>query len=235
MIAQNKILAIIPARGGSKRLPRKNVLDLFGIPLIAWTINAAKKSKYIDRVIVSTDDHEITDIAKAYGAEVPFRRPDDLSDDTSSSIDVVVHALNTLKKEQQYYDYVILLQPTSPLRTEEDIDSALVQLIERQEDAVISICEADHSPLWMNTLGKNQSMEGFISHDVVNKRSQDLDKYYRLNGAIYIVSVKRLLEMKQPTFFLQDRISGYVMPRERSIDIDSDIDFEIAKVLKRLY
>jgi CMP-N-acetylneuraminic acid synthetase len=174
-------LAVIPARGGSKRLPRKNVLDLAGKPLIAWTIEAAKQSKYIDHFVVSTDDQEITDVSKQFGAEV-LTRPGELATDTASSVDVVLHSINA---QQKQYDYVILLQPTSPLRTAQHIDEAIELLFEKNANAIISVCETDHSPLWSNTLHEDGNMDNFIREEVKGKRSQDLPTYYRLNGAIF--------------------------------------------------
>ncbi|MBC8555357.1 MAG: acylneuraminate cytidylyltransferase family protein, partial [Candidatus Brocadiales bacterium] len=147
MINNKRILAIIPARGGSKRLPRKNILDLAGKPPIAWSIEAALGSKYIDRVIVSTDDEEIAGISRKYGADVPFMRPNKLATDESSSVDVVLHVINTLKEKGRESEYIMLLQPTSPLRTMENIDEAVELLQSSSSDAVISVCEAEHSPL----------------------------------------------------------------------------------------
>jgi N-acylneuraminate cytidylyltransferase/CMP-N,N'-diacetyllegionaminic acid synthase len=225
MYQRKKVLAIIPARGGSKRLPRKNILDLNGKPLIAWTIDAALKSKYIDKTIVSTDDKEIADISTKYGAEVPFIRPAHLSTDTASSIDVVFHAVEFLKKNNEQYDIVILLQPTSPLRTTKDINKAL-EMLNNKTKAVISVCETDHPPLWSNTLPEDHSMKDFIRPEIKNKRSQDLPKFYRLNGAIYISEVNYL---KINNGFLGEQTKAFIMPRERSIDIDSLLDFILVK------
>lgn len=228
MIADKRILAVIPARGGSKRLPRKNVLDLDGKPLISWTIEAAKNSKYVDRIVVSTDDQEIIAVSKKFGADVPFKRPDELATDAATSIDVVLHCLDMLDDQGDCYDYVMLLQPTSPLRQTSDIDAALEQLIERNDNAVISVCEVEHSPLWCNTLDENNSMENFFSGDMASQRSQELPIYYRLNGALYIASTQVLKEMDEPSFFLGDKISAYVMAVEDSTDIDHQIDFDLA-------
>lgn len=222
---QNKtFLAIIPARGGSKRLPRKNVLDLAGKPLIAWSIEAGLKSQYVDKVIVTSDDNEILDIAKKFGSDT-IKRPDELASDTATSFDAIEHAINNMEK----YDYIVLLQPTSPLRVTEHIDGAIELLISKKADAVVSVCEMDHSPLWSNTLDNELSMKGFLKEEVLNKRSQDLETYYRLNGAIYICKTEKLLEEK--SFLLKTNIFAYKMDRENSIDIDEEIDFKIAKVL----
>jgi len=230
MINERRILAIIPARGGSKRLPRKNVLDLAGKPLIAWTIEAALQSKYIDRVIVSTDDDEIAEVSKQHGADVPFMRPSELATDESTSIDAVLHTIRYLESVSDTYHYVMLLQPTSPLRLVDDIDDAILQLDARGGSAVVSVCESEHSPVWSNTLPEDRSMVGFISEDLVNIRSQDLPNYYRLNGAVYISSIDVLTSMSSPSFFQQDKVSAFVMPQERSIDIDAIQDFRLAQI-----
>ena len=217
-------LAIIPARGGSKRLPRKNVLDLGGKPLIAWSIEAGLQSRYIDKVVVSSDDDEILEISKKYGVHT-MRRPAELASDLSTTFDALKHTIDNSEK----YDYVILLQATSPLRNFTNINEAIELLIDKNADAIISTCEMDHSPLWSNTLPENMSMNSFLKDEVLNKRSQDLEKYYRLNGAIYICKTKKLLEEK--SFFLKDKIFAYIMERKSSIDIDEAIDFKMAEFL----
>lgn len=215
-------LAIIPARGGSKRLPRKNVLDLCGKPLIAWSIEATLKSKYISKIIVSSDDEEILNIAKEYKADF-IKRPDELASDTATTFDALKHTLENVKK----YDYVVLLQPTSPLRTEKHIDEAIELLEEKNADAIISVCEMEHSPLWSNILDEDLDMSNFLSDEVLNKRSQDLPKYYRLNGAIYICKIDKFLQNRG--FFLKDNVIAYIMDKKDSVDIDDKIDFKLAQ------
>ena len=222
MYENNTFLAIIPARGGSKRLPGKNVLDLNGKPLIAWSIEAGLKSKYVDKVVVSSDSDHILDISKYYGADT-IRRPNNLANDTSSSFDAIKHTIENLEK----YGYVILLQATSPLRNEKHIDEAIELLVIKNSSAVLSVCEMDHSPLWSNILDDSLSMKSFLRDEVLNKRSQDLEKYYRLNGAIFICEIDKLL--KEKSFFLKDNIFAYKMNRESSIDIDEQIDYLLAK------
>jgi len=217
-------LAIILARGGSKRLPRKNILSLNGKPLIAYSIEAGLRSKYIDKVIVSSDDKEILDISKEFGADI-IKRPDILADDTATSFDALKHTIENVEE----YDYTILLQPTSPLRDENDIDSAIELLEIKGADCVVGVCEMEHSPLWSNTLAEDRSMQGFLRDEILNRRSQDLEKYYRINGAIYICKTNRLLE--EGSFFLKDNIYAFIMDREDSIDIDEKIDFDIASIL----
>jgi len=221
------MLAIIPARGGSKRLPRKNVLELAGKPLIAWTIEAALNSKYIDRVIVSTDDDEIASISKQYGADVPFMRPLELATDETASIDVVLHVLDQLKG----YNDIILLQPTSPLRSSQDIDESIEIFKVSNSNAVISVCKAEHSPLWCNVISKDNSLISFLDHTILNKRSRDLEEYYCLNGAIYICNIEEL--KREKTFFLSSKCRAYKMSRENSIDIDAKIDFLFAELIMK--
>lgn len=228
MHREKTFLAIIPARGGSKRLPRKNVLELATKPLIAWSIEAGLKSKYIDNVLVTSDDNEILDISKQFGAKT-IKRPHELADDTATTFDAIKHAIENMQK----YDYIILLQPTSPLRNSKHIDEAIELLFDKQSDAVVSVSEMDHSPLWSNVLPEDASMSGFIKDEVKNRRSQDLEKYYRLNGAIYICQTDRLL--KEKSFFIKDNIFAYRMDRKSSIDIDEDIDFGIADYLLKNY
>jgi CMP-N,N'-diacetyllegionaminic acid synthase len=220
-------LAIIPARSGSKRLPRKNILDLCGKPLISYSIEAGLKSKYISKVIVSSDDEEILQISQTFGADT-IKRPDYLATDTSSTFDVIEHTINSLEK----YDYVVLLQPTSPLRNEKHIDEAIELLNKRNADSIISVCETEHSPLWCNTLPQDSSMSTFLRDEVLNKRSQDLQIFYRLNGAIYICKTEKLLENK--SFFIKENIFAYIMDKMDSVDIDDELDFLIAKEIFNL-
>ncbi|GGD41416.1 hypothetical protein GCM10012288_14410 [Malaciobacter pacificus] len=223
---RNKFLAIIPARGGSKRLPRKNVLDLSGKPLIVWSIEAGLKSKYISDVVVSSDDEEILEIAKESNAKT-IKRPQEFASDTATTFDTLKHTIENMKE----YEYVVLLQPTSPLRNEKHIDEAIKLLEKKNADAVISVCKMEHSPLWSNTLDDDLSMISFLSDEVLNKRSQDLPNYFRLNGAIYICNTSKFLENKG--FFLKENIFAYIMENDVSIDIDEKLDFIIANELMK--
>ena len=224
MYKNKKILAIIPARSGSKRLPNKNILNLAGKPLIAWTIEEAKKSKYIDKIVVSTDSEQIAEISTQYGAEIPFLRPAELAQDTTSSIDVIKYCLENIKEN---FDYLMLLQPTSPLRTSEDIDNA-INLLDENTLAVVSVCETEHSPLWSNTLPEDLSMENFLRPEVKNKRSQDLPKYYRLNGAIYIAEINYFYRYNS---FFGHKTKALIMKQEHSIDIDTKLDFLFSEII----
>jgi CMP-N-acetylneuraminic acid synthetase len=227
MINGDRILAIIPARSGSKRLPGKNIKELCGKPLIQWTIEAGLGCKFIDEVIVSTDDDQIAKLALELGASVPFMRHSELSLDNSSSVDVVIHAIDYFKKQGIEFEYIMLLQPTSPLRTSKHIFDAIQLLNEKSADGIISVCLSEHSPLWTNTLDQTSSMDSFLREETKNKRSQDLPDYYRLNGAIYLVDTVRLLNEK--SMFISDNIYAYKMDRKSSIDIDENIDFLLAE------
>ena len=224
MYKNKTFLAIIPARGGSKRLPCKNILGLNGKPLIAYSIESGLNSKYIDKVVVSSDDDEILTISKRYGA-VTINRPNELASDTATTFDAIKHTVDNCEK----YDYIVLLQPTSPLRDEKHIDKAIELLELKKSDAVVSVCKMDHSPLWSNTLSDSLSMTGFLKDEALNQRSQDLEEYYRINGAIYICNTGKLLE--EESFFLKEKIFAYKMDRESSIDIDTKIDFKMAEIL----
>jgi len=229
MINGKSVLAIIPARGGSKGLPGKNIKELCGKPLIAWCLETAKACGSIDRVVVSTDDKNIADVAKKYGAEVPFMRPVELATDTTSTIDVIIHAVNWFEKYENYQPaYILLLQPTSPLRTAEDIEGAIQTLNDKNARAVVSVCEAEHHPWWSNTLPENDNMKDFIRSDILNERRQDLPVFYRLNGAIYLADTDYL--HRHNGFFGPDTFA-YKMPKSQSVDIDSAIDFKLAELL----
>ncbi len=224
MYNNKTFLAIILARGGSKRLPKKNMIDLGGKPMIAWSIEAGLKSSYIDKVVVSSDDDEILNISSKLQSHT-IKRPDKLSDDTATSFEATKHTLDKLEN----YDYIVLLQPTSPLRNEQHIDKAIELLTKKKADAVISVCETDHSPFWSNTLDDTLSMKSFVRDEHISKRSQDFVKSYRLNGAIYICKRKKLLEAKN--FFLKENIFAFKMDKESSVDIDEEIDLKIARAL----
>lgn len=225
----HRFLGLIPARGGSKRVPRKNLLPVAGKPLLAWTIDAARAARRLDHLILSTDDEEIAALGRRQGVDVPFMRPPRLASDTATGHDVVVHAVSTLAERGEHYDFVVVLQPTSPLRSHQDIDDAITLLLDKNADAVVSVCLTDHPPEWSNTLPDDLSMRDFFRPGVRNVRSQDLPANYRLNGAIYIHRCAHLLrdgihDMDEETF-------AYVMPRLRSIDIDEPFDLEIAELL----
>ena len=223
MFKNKTFLSIIPARGGSKRLPRKNVLDLCGKPLISWTIEAALNSKYLDEVVVTSDDSEILGIANNMKVR-SIKRPPHLASDTASTFDAVKHTIDNVDS----YEYIVLLQPTSPLRNATHIDKAIELLARKGADAVISVSNISHNPAWSNTLDESLSMKNFINEEFLKKSSQDLEKYYKLNGAIYICKTKKLLEEK--SFFLRDNIFAFIMSTTSSVDIDKKEDFEFANL-----
>lgn len=219
-----RILALIPARGGSKGLPGKNIRLLAGKPLIAWSIEAALASRYLSRVVVSSEDETILDRARAYGAETPFVRPESLARDDTPGIDVVLHALDALPG----FDWVVLLQPTSPLRTTGDIDASIQRCLESGAPACVSVCEADASPWWMFSLDGDGRMRSFLPPEQRPARRQDLPALYALNGAVYVARVDWL---RQTRSFLTEETVAYVMPPERSVDIDTAFDLRLAECL----
>ena len=221
-----KILSIIPARGGSKRLPGKNIKKLCGKPLIAWTIEASLKSKYVNKTIVSTDCEKIAEIAKKHGAEVPFLRPKDISQDETEIPEVILHCLDNLEEE---FSHLLLLQPTCPLRTAEDIDGAVELLKDKSSNAIYSVCEVAHSPLWSNTLPEDRSFDKFLNPKIAGIRSQRLPQYYRLNGSIYLVKLTEFLKLN--SLFGHKKTHASIMDRNSSADIDEELDFLIAEYL----
>lgn len=229
MLNTLRVLALIPARAGSKRLPKKNTLPLSGKPLISWSIESALKSEYIDDVVVSTDSEEIAAISRKFGATVPFIRPEELAQDASTTNDVLLHCVEFYKSIHNNFDVVILLQPTSPMRTAQTIDAALKLFLDKKAKGIISVTECEHSPMWANTLPDDQSLENFIRADVKGKRSQDLPISYRLNGAIYIFDVASIL--RENGIFYSPAVYAFVMDQQQSVDIDTEIDFKYAEFL----
>ena len=228
MFAGRRVLALIPARGGSKGLPRKNVAPLRGRPLIAWTIAAAAASPHVDDVVVSTDDDEISRVALAAGARVPFRRPAGLAADTAHMTDVVSHALDTLAASGESFGWLLLLQPTSPLRTAAHIDAAFDRLTAGGGSAVVSVCAAEHSPQWMGELPPDGNMGSFGAGAAARANRQELARFYRLNGSIYLATVEY---WRAQTGFLGPATYAYVMTQDESVDIDCALDLEIAELL----
>lgn len=228
MIDGKKVIALIPARAGSKRLPGKNILSLAGKPLLAWTIEAAKKSKYIDDVIVSTDDQATLLVAQEFGACCPELRPKHLSTDEATTQSVLFHVINRFGSDSQV---VILLQPTSPLRNEKHIDEALELFNEKEAYSIVSLTPCEHPPEWSNVLPENKSLKGFLKNNG-GKRSQEIETSYRLNGAIYIYDIERLLSTNSMEF--EKDTYAYIMPNEVSLDIDYKLDFDICEYLIRL-
>ena len=233
----SKVLGLITARGGSKGIPKKNIVNVGGKPLIAWTIEAALKSHVFDRVVVSTDNNEIASIAQKWGAEVPFTRPDRLAKDDSPHTDVLIHAINWLQEKEDYLpEFLMLLQPTSPLRTSQDIDKSFQLAIESKADCVISVQETLSHPYSVMQVTEDQKLSEFLmsSEDPESyQRRQARPKFYSLNGAIFIFKVDVLLTNKNT---YPELTFTYVMPKERSLDVDTSWDLHIANlILNHLY
>lgn len=225
MINNKTVVAIIPARGGSKGVKRKNLRNVGGKPLIAWTIEEARKSKYLDRVILSSEDDEIIDIAMKYGCDVPFKRPVELARDDTPGIEPVLHALSQIIR----YDYVVLLQPTSPLRNADDIDKCIANCISINALSLVSVKELDTSPYWMLKLDYNGNIHPLLNKWEESKRRQELPVVYALNGAVYVAKYEWLIKNRN---FLSKDTKTYIMPAERSIDIDSEFDLKMVNYIK---
>ncbi|WP_027400286.1 acylneuraminate cytidylyltransferase family protein [Anaerovorax odorimutans] len=228
MIKKQNTIAIIPARAGSKGLPGKNIKSLCGKPLIDYTIEAAVKSKVFNKVVVSTDGEDIADISRKCGAEVPFLRPEKISQDDTKSIDVVEHCIDYYKDRGEVFDSVCLLQPTSPLRDYNNIKDAYSLFIEKKAISLISVCECEFSPLLCTTIDDNLQIGKIKALDYKNARRQNLPKYYRINGAIYLLNTEILLQTKE--FIMKDSLA-FIMNNENSIDIDNINDFLYAEFL----
>ena len=220
------MLAIIPARGGSKGLPGKNIKPLLGKPLIAYAIDAALKSKYISEVIVSTDDEKIAEVAVNHGAINPFMRPAELATDQARAVDNYIYTINRLNKTRaDKIKYFIVLQPTSPLRTTEDIDGAIKMFYEKKADSVITYCEEHHPITWHKYLNKDHSFSNIFEDSLANRQAHR-PTYYP-NGAAFVFR----FEIIKKEIYYTDNSYGYIMPRNRSVDIDTLEDFEYAKFL----
>lgn len=225
MYKEKTILGIIPARGGSKGLPRKNLKPLCSKPLIAWTIEQALASKYLDKVIVSTEDKEIAEVSKQFGAEVPFIRPKELATDEAKSSDVIIHALNWFKKTTQKFDYLALLEPTSPLREKDDIDKCIELLIDNKvAKSIVSVSRLESAHPEFNVIidKKNnfiRKMDGSDNFRVL--RRQDLLDVYFFDGTIYVSEAETFLKKKT---FYHDRTLAYIVPRWKSFEVDEMFD-----------
>lgn len=223
-----KYLAIVTARSGSKRLPGKNVRDLCGKPLFVWSVLAGLACPGIARTIVSTDSCEYQRIAIEAGADCPWLRDPALAADGTSSADVVEEVLDRLGDEVNRYRGLVLLQPTSPLRTTQDISDALALFEFRNASAVVSVSEAECPPAWMGKLPDTLVMDEFVPTQFRGLRSQDLGPWYRRNGAVYVIGIS---EFRREHGFMPRGTLGYEMPRERSIDVDTAFDFNLAELL----
>lgn len=228
MSGHRSILAIVPARSGSKGVPGKNLRTVGGKPLLVWTIEAALESGVFDVVCVSTDGEDIASVARAAGADVPFLRPPHLATDSATTLDTVLHALEAYAEKGRRFDDVMVLQPTSPLRRAGHIREAVALRDSSGAKAVVSVSEATHSPLLANTLPEDRRMGSFLRDDVVSQRRQDLPVHYRLNGAIYLIDADTLRRERR---FIGPFAVAYVMPDDVSVDIDREVDIQLADLL----
>lgn len=224
MYAERKVLGVVIARGGSKGLPRKNLRRLGDRPLIAWTIEAARGSRYLDRCILSSDDDEIIDIARSWGADVPFVRPAHLATDDVPAVGPILHAVDRLPG----YDYVVLLQPTTPFRSSEDIDGCIAHCLDHRATSCVSVAPARKNPYWMFRLGDHQALEPVVGDELRVYLRQQLPPAYVLNGAVYVNEIAPLRATQR---MITGDTRGYVMPNERSVDIDTELDFRFAESL----
>ncbi|ABC43898.1 cytidylyltransferase domain-containing protein [Salinibacter ruber] len=225
MIDGHSVLGVILARGGSKGLPRKNIRDLAGKPLIAWTIEAGHESEYLDRLILSSDDGEIMEVAEEYGCEVPFQRPAELAQDDTPSIDTLLHAIEQVES----HDYIVLLQPTSPLRTADDIDATMSLCHRNGGTACVTVTETDKPPQWMYILRDNHRLEPVVDQEESITRRQAAPDVYVPNGAVYAAETSWL--QKHESFYTEATI-GHPMPPERSADVDTALDLAWCELLK---
>lgn len=224
MIGALSVLAIVPARGGSKGVPRKNLRLLGGKPLIGWTIAAARESRYIDRLVLSSEDEEIMSVAASLGCEVPFVRPRELAADDTPGIAPVLHALEALPG----YGVVVLLQPTSPFRSSQDIDACIEKCASGQAPACVSVVEPGHSPYWTYRLDASDRLTPVIAGNTLPARRQDLPPSYALNGAVYAAHTEWLVRTGE---FIREDTAGYIMPAVRSLDIDTELDLRMAEFI----
>ncbi|AIY72935.1 TPA: acylneuraminate cytidylyltransferase family protein BpsG [Bacillus tropicus] len=227
MYGGKTFVAIIPARGGSKGIPQKNVSVVGGKPLIQYTIDEAQNSKYLDDFIVSTDDREIAKIAKGCGAKVPFLRPKELAGDKIKTIDVLIHAVQSLSVMGKKYDYVVLLQPTQPLRKSMHIDEAIQHIIKKKEQSLVSVNEVNEHPLLMRSINEKGHLESLLKVNSTVRR-QDFLKFFKINGAIYI---NKINENFNQNTSLNDNRLAYVMEKKYDLDIDELKDLEKFKHL----
>lgn len=229
MFKSKETIGIILARGGSKGIPRKNIKMLNGKPLIYYVIKTGLKSKYINRLIVSTDDKEIAEVAKRYGAEVPFIRPAYLATDEATGIDAIIHCIDWLKKEEDFIpEDIIHLQVTSPFITADDINRAYEKFYKSKASSLIGVTRVDKNPYWMKKINEDGYLEAFVKDNKVYARRQELPPVYVLNGAIYIAKTEALTKNRS---FETEKTLPYIMPEERSVDIDNNLDWKFAEFL----
>lgn len=231
MTNQSGLLAIIPARAGSSSVPSKNLAAVAGKPLLAYAIEAARRAAVVERVVVSTDSSAIAEVARQWGGEVPFLRPEELARDDIPGVLPIIHAVTWLEEHEGYRsDYVLCLQPTSPLRTAQDIEQAMALALKKQADSVISVTPVHDHPYWTKTVDAEGRMSEFMTAKKPVLRRQDLPPAYVLNGAVYLVKREVLLRRRS---LYGEKTCAYVMPRERSLDIDTPWDLYLADLILR--
>lgn len=229
MIEGRKVLALIPARGGSKGLPRKNLRSLCGRPLIQWSIDIALACNEIDAVVVSTDDKQIAEVAAAAGAELPFLRPSTLSGDTTSSIEVIIHALDFLENNGRTFDIVLLLEPTSPLREVTDIQLALQRMVDNESAAIVSVCRAGSThPAFIFRTTSHGRLKPFLSSLPTGLRRQEIETMFYLDGTLYASTVKALQEQRS---FYHDDTLAYEVSKWKALEIDDMDDFQMVEAI----
>lgn len=223
MYKDKKILAVIPARGGSKGIPSKNIFNVGGQPLIKYTIDCAKNSKYLDRAVISTDSLEIKRVAEEYGGDVPFMRPAELALDTSKTIDSIVHAVKTLKEMGEEYDYVMIIQNTVPLRKGWHVDESIEKIVDSNERSLVSVTEVEQHPILMRTLNEEGTLKNLLPMSSTMRR-QDFPKFYKVDGAIAIQKIDEEFNLNTS---INDGKLAYIMESKYSIDIDNYIDIKV--------
>lgn len=228
MFNKRTILALIPARAGSKGLPGKNKKLFCGRPLIWWSIEAAKKSKYTDKIIISTDDADIEKIAEECVSDSLFKRAAKLATDTATAIDVILDVREALIARNEKYDIIVYLQPTSPLRTAEDIDKGIEFFFNSKSDSVVGVCKSAKPKYFIGTLPADNNMSSFITTENANKNRQQYEDFFQINGALYISTLDRIYNEKS---WYGNNTLAYIMPESRSVDIDTELDFSIAEFM----
>jgi len=227
-----RVLAVIPARGGSRRVPRKNLRDVAGKPLVAHAVEQVGEASVVDEAVVSTDDPEIRSVARKYGGNVPFERPARLATDTAASVDVVAHALDWFAARDETFDVVAMVQATVPFRTPADVDGAIRALYEADADSVVTVSEFGAPPLWSVAVDDDDLLYPQFQPDVLwadeVPRSQDLPRLLHPNGAVLAVRTAVFAEQRS---FYTERTTGYEMPPSRSIDVDNEFDLDLARAL----
>lgn len=229
MINGLKVLAVIPARGGSKGLPNKNIKPLLGLPLIAYSINEALKSNYLDEVFVSTDCPEIARTAENYGIRIPFLRPQELAQDNSTSMDVILHVIQYYENQGNVFDIVMMLEPTSPLREVSDIDNSIELLIHsKRAESVVGVCDVEaHHPDFLVRI-ENDFLRPYVNNDFIVKRRQELDELFFFEGTVYVSYVESIKRRKN---FYHSNTIGYIVPKWKSFEVDSLVDFIVIEAI----